>query len=97
MWEGCITNDTFFPLRNLGKSRGRRGGKRAPVPKDAGGRWSLVEGLLDPSVSDTERAHARVMMLLERYGLASRAETFQSIERKSSPGSYARTSANSMP
>ncbi len=84
MWEGRITNDTFFPLRNLGKSRGRRS-RRPPVPKYAGGRWSLVDGLLDPSISDTERAHARVMMLLERYGLASRAAAqFEEI-----PGGYA--------
>jgi ATP-dependent Lhr-like helicase len=84
MWEGRITNDTFFPLRNLGKTRSRRG-RRPPVPKYAGGRWSLVEGLLDPSISDTERAHARVMMLLERYGLASRAAAqFEEI-----PGGYA--------
>ncbi|HLE71422.1 MAG TPA: DEAD/DEAH box helicase, partial [Vicinamibacteria bacterium] len=84
MWEGCITNDTFFPLRNLGKTRSRRG-RRPPVPKYAGGRWSLVEGLLDPSISNTERAHARVMMLLERYGLASRAAAqFEEI-----PGGYA--------
>ncbi len=81
MWEGRITNDTFFPLRNLGKSRGRR----PPAPKYAGGRWSLVEGLLDPSISDTERAHALVTMLLERYGLASRAAAqFEEI-----PGGYA--------
>jgi len=87
MWEGRITNDTFFPLRNLGKSRSRRGplGRRPSVPKYAGGRWSLVEGLFDPSISDTERAHARVMMLLERYGLASRAAAqFEEI-----PGGYA--------
>ncbi len=70
MWEGRITNDTFFPLRSLGKSRSRRGRRAAPTDaKYAGGRWSLVDGLLDPSISDTERAHARVMTLLERYGL----------------------------
>jgi ATP-dependent Lhr-like helicase len=85
MWEGRITNDTFFPLRNLGKSRSRRGRKRAPLPKYAGGRWSLVEGLLDPSISDTERAHAWVTTLLERYGLVSRAAAlFEEL-----PGSYA--------
>jgi ATP-dependent Lhr-like helicase len=43
------------------------------MPKYAGGRWSLVEGLCDGSVSATERAHARVSMLLERYGIVSRA------------------------
>ena len=83
MWEGRITNDTFFPLRSLGKTRARRG-RRPPNAKYAGGRWSLVETLLDPSVSDTERAHARVTTLLERYGLVSRAAAqFEEI-----PGGY---------
>jgi ATP-dependent Lhr-like helicase len=76
VWAGQITNDTFFPLRSLGKSRRRaarapRG--RAEMPKYAGGRWSLVEGLCDASVTATERAHARVSTLLERYGIVSRA------------------------
>ncbi len=83
MWEGRITNDTFFPLRSLGKTRSRRG-RRGANAKYAGGRWSLVENLLDPSISDTERAHARVMTLLERYGLVSRAAAqFEEI-----PGGY---------
>jgi ATP-dependent Lhr-like helicase len=83
MWEGRVTNDTFFPLRSLGKTRSRRG-RRPPNAKYAGGRWYLVEGLLDPSVSETERAHARVTMLLERYGLVSRAAAlFEEI-----PGGY---------
>ena len=83
MWEGRVTNDTSFPLRSLGKTRSRRG-RRPPNAKYAGGRWSLVEGLLDPSVSETERAHARVTMLLERYGLVSRAAAqFEEI-----PGGY---------
>ncbi|HEY7820211.1 MAG TPA: DEAD/DEAH box helicase, partial [Vicinamibacteria bacterium] len=83
MWEGRITNDTFSPLRQLGRSRNRRG-RRPPNVKYAGGRWSLVDGLLDPSISDTERAHARVTMLLERYGLVSRAAAqFEEI-----PGGY---------
>jgi ATP-dependent Lhr-like helicase len=72
MWEGRITNDTFSPLRNLGKSRTRKG-RRPSVPKYAGGRWSLVDGLLDPSISDTARAYSRVTMLLDRYGVVSRA------------------------
>jgi ATP-dependent Lhr-like helicase len=72
-WAGQITNDTFFPLRNLGRSRRRKDPRRPEMPKYAGGRWSLVEGLRDDSVSATERAHARVSMLLERYGIVSRA------------------------
>jgi ATP-dependent Lhr-like helicase len=71
LWAGQITNDTFFPLRRLG-TRARRGRRRDKL-KYAGGRWSLVEGLMDPTVTDTERAHARVTMLVERYGLVSRA------------------------
>jgi ATP-dependent Lhr-like helicase len=76
VWAGQITNDTFFPLRSLGRSRRRvsrapRG--RSEMPKYAGGRWSLVEGLCDASVTATERAHARVSTLLERYGIVSRA------------------------
>lgn len=81
-WAGQITNDTFFPLRNLGKRTRRR--RRGERPKYPGGRWSLVEGLIDTSVSETERAHAHVTMLLERYGLVSRtAALFEDL-----PGGY---------
>jgi ATP-dependent Lhr-like helicase len=80
MWAGLVTNDTFFPLRNLGKARTRRPARRASLPRFAGGRWSLVAGLRDPSISDTEKAHARVTMLLERYGVVSRkAAEFEEI------------------
>ena len=82
VWAGQITNDTFAPLRSLSKRiRRRRRGERVSY---AGGRWSLVAGLIDESVSDTERAHARVTMLLERYGLVSRtAALFEDL-----PGGY---------
>jgi ATP-dependent Lhr-like helicase len=81
MWEGQIANDTFFPLRDLGRSRSRR---RAANPKYAGGRWSLVGSLVDPSISDTERAYARATMLLERWGIVGRqAAQFEEI-----PGGY---------
>ncbi len=74
MWAGRITNDTFFPLRNLGKARSRRPGRLRPrLPRFAGGRWSLVEGIRGPSISETEKVHARVTMLLERYGIVSRS------------------------
>jgi len=81
LWAGQITNDTFFPLRNLGKKSRRR---RPPKVSHSGGRWSLVESLVDPNVSDTERAHARITMLLERYGIVSRsAALFEDL-----PGGY---------
>jgi ATP-dependent Lhr-like helicase len=75
VWAGRITNDTFAPLRSLGRveassvrSRRRRRGRDSL----AGGRWSLVQELLDPAVTETEQALARATMLLERYGIVSR-------------------------
>jgi len=69
IWDGQITNDTFAPLMSLGKRRRRNTGRDAG---HASGRWSLVAGLIDDDTSETERAHARITMLLERYGLVSR-------------------------
>ena len=70
VWAGQITNDTFFPLRDLGKTKRRR---RSEVGSYAGGRWSLVRGLLGSDVSETERVHARITTYLERHGIVSRA------------------------
>jgi ATP-dependent Lhr-like helicase len=83
MWAGLITNDTFFPLRNLGKVKRRS--TRAGNPRIASGRWSLVSSLRGEPRSETEAAHARVTMLLERYGIVSRAVArFETL-----PGGYA--------
>ncbi len=78
VWAGRVTNDTFLPLRTLGRpgrksSSTRRGGRarRGQVP-GAGGRWSLVEHLVQPPPTDTERAHAWAVTLLERHGVVSR-------------------------
>jgi ATP-dependent Lhr-like helicase len=70
VWAGQITNDTFLPLRNLGR-RARPLGRRGR-PKTSGGRWSLVRDLVSEASSPTERALARSQMLLERYGVVSR-------------------------
>jgi ATP-dependent Lhr-like helicase len=70
VWAGQVTNDTFFPLRELGKSKRRR---RSEVVSYAGGRWSLVRGLVSGEVSETERVHARITTYLERHGIVSRA------------------------
>ncbi len=70
VWGGQITNDTFFPLRDLGKTKRRR---RSEVVSYAGGRWSLVRGLFGADVSETERVHARITTYLERHGIVSRA------------------------
>ena len=41
-------------------------------PPSATGRWSLVAPLLEPAPSTTEAAHARALLLLERYGVLTR-------------------------
>ena len=71
VWAGLVTNDTFQPLRSL---RGPRPTGRAGSATHlaALGRWSLVDPLRAAGISETERAHARATMLLERYGVVSR-------------------------
>lgn len=69
VWAGQITNDTLLPLRELGRSVRAH---RLRPSRSFGGRWSLVQDLIDNSVSPTERALARSQMLLERYGIVSR-------------------------
>jgi ATP-dependent Lhr-like helicase len=83
VWAGCISNDTFAPLRALGaraptvsRRPAMAGGSQAPRAFTsstlAGGRWTLVRHLCDADISPTERALARTNSLLERYGLVSR-------------------------
>lgn len=73
VWRGLVTNDTFAPLRALGKRPvpGRRRGRRAP-PSATAGRWSLVAPLLADPPSPTERLHARTLLYLNRHGIVSR-------------------------
>jgi ATP-dependent Lhr-like helicase len=76
VWAGLVTNDTFTPLRALalrqlsGTSGRRRPGKNAPSP--AAGRWSLVAQLAGAPVDATRRAHARALVLLDRWGVVAR-------------------------
>ncbi len=85
VWAGLVTNDTFAPLRSRaarGKPgapprRPRPGGRRAAgsvrvSPFAGGGRWSLVAQRARAGVDPTERALARALSLLDRYGLVSR-------------------------
>ena len=87
VWAGLLTNDTFAALRALrGKSagRGRRGRRgRRPV-LGSGGRWSLVDRLRFKHPTDTERAHALALGLLERWGLVSR----EAASTESVPGGF---------
>jgi ATP-dependent Lhr-like helicase len=65
-WAGLVTNDTFQPLRMLGRPLPRRG--IMPV----GGRWSAVSQLAAARPDDTTRAHTRALTLLGRWGVVSR-------------------------
>ncbi|HWE27322.1 MAG TPA: DEAD/DEAH box helicase, partial [Polyangia bacterium] len=70
VWLGLVTNDTFAPLRSLGK------GARAPRSRftlPAGGRWSTLTSVIGQASAETVRAHTRATVLLERYGVVSRA------------------------
>ncbi len=73
VWRGLVTNDTFGPLRALGRrpAAGRRRGRRAP-PLATAGRWSLVAHLVAEPPSETERLHARTLLYLDRHGIVSR-------------------------
>lgn len=73
VWAGLVTNDTLQPLRSLGTAKAkRRPRSRRAASRSAGGRWSLVEHLIDGGVGDTEREHARALALLDRHGILSR-------------------------
>jgi ATP-dependent Lhr-like helicase len=69
VWAGRLTNDTFAPLRSLGAPRRRRGAGSAVL---AGGRWWLVDDLVDAGIPATARLLAWAEVLLERYGVVSR-------------------------
>jgi ATP-dependent Lhr-like helicase len=72
-WAGLVTNDTFQPLRLIGKLRAGAGRRRARESAlAASGRWSLVRELAAGAPSPTESAHRRAQKLLERHGIVSR-------------------------
>jgi ATP-dependent Lhr-like helicase len=71
-WSGLVTNDTFAPLRALAhRAEKRRPGKPASAGFVAG-RWSLVAELATPGADATRRAHARALVLLDRWGVVAR-------------------------
>jgi ATP-dependent Lhr-like helicase len=74
VWQGLVTNDTFAPLRARSARRpaSPRRGRRGSADASSAGRWSSVAQLLASDAPDTRRAHARALMLLERYGVVSR-------------------------
>jgi ATP-dependent Lhr-like helicase len=86
VWAGEVTNDSLAPLRALLAGGGvvpkrankRSGARPRPArltrlgPPAGGGRWSLVQPLLEPVPTPTEAAHAQALQLLERYGVVTR-------------------------
>jgi ATP-dependent Lhr-like helicase len=84
VWLGLVTNDTFQPLRALtAPSRVRQ--TTHNLVAQAAGRWSAVAALLRPEPAPTEVAHARALMLLERYGVVSR----EAVASETLPGGFA--------
>jgi ATP-dependent Lhr-like helicase len=78
VWSGEITNDTLAPLRAFVASRPRRPVRSRPslsvsTPPSASGRWYLVSDLLTTPAGIEEAATARAEMLLDRYGVVTRA------------------------
>lgn len=86
VWAGLVTNDTFAPLRTLGRGKPRstgRSGLRRRASFPLGGRWSLVAGLALPS-TDTDKAHAWAVALLERHGVVSK----EAVRAEGLPGGF---------
>ena len=72
VWHGLVTNDTLAALRAYGHSSKRPSSRRPGTHAEIGGRWSLVEELVKGGATETERAHARAVTLLERHGIVAR-------------------------
>jgi ATP-dependent Lhr-like helicase len=85
-WAGEVTNDAFAPLRSPRAARGaaaatprapaagRRLVRRRQAPTGAAqGRWSLADGLFAGPPDERDRQRALAELLLERYGVVTRA------------------------
>jgi ATP-dependent Lhr-like helicase len=89
VWAGQVTNDTFAPLRALGRARrGPSVSKRpgaARLSPTLAGRWSRTAELLRDTIDPTQAAHARVLCLLERHGVLTR----ESLQHENVVGGFA--------
>jgi ATP-dependent Lhr-like helicase len=87
VWAGLVTNDTFQPLRAIAAARRSKSARPAArlTVAQAAGRWSTVAALMQPPLPDTQRAHARALALLERYGVVSREAAIA----EATPGGFA--------
>ena len=68
-FAGWITNDTFQPLAGLRVRTNRRKPRELSM---IGGRWSSARDLIGGNPVPTEKSHAQVQGLLQRYGVLSR-------------------------
>jgi ATP-dependent Lhr-like helicase len=64
---------------------GGGGARGTSAPSHASGRWSRVEPFFAAETDPTRRAHARALLLLERYGVVSR----ESVGGERWPGGFA--------
>ncbi|MDP2270093.1 MAG: DEAD/DEAH box helicase [Archangium sp.] len=84
-WKGVLTNDSFFPLRELIRTQAqskkrqsfepRTFRSRRSTPVQADGRWSLVQRRLEvdaAALTDTQWATRLAQQWLTRYGLVTR-------------------------
>jgi ATP-dependent Lhr-like helicase len=91
VWAGHVTNDTFGPVRALAwpkRNGSRRPGRTGSLPPESAGRWSLVpsrdrNGAVG-APSQTARAHALTLALLDRYGVVTR----QGVAAENIPGGF---------
>ena len=101
-WAGEVTNDAFAPLRSPRAARGaaaaaprtpaagRRLVRRRQAPTGAAqGRWSLAEGLFAGPPAERDRQRALAELLLERYGVVTRA----AVQAEGLSGGSARSTA----
>jgi ATP-dependent Lhr-like helicase len=88
VWAGYVTNDTFEPVRTYVARRKSRSSGRSSLssrfPPHAGGRWSLTANLVRETTTVTERHASWAELLLDRYGVVTRATALS----EGYPGGY---------
>jgi ATP-dependent Lhr-like helicase len=89
VWSGHVTNDTLAPVRAFTQQRPTRRtgrpGLPSQFPPQAAGRWSSTAHLVTGEAGDTERHASWAHLLLDRYGVVTRA----AILSEGYPGGFA--------
>ncbi|MGH6691870.1 MAG: Lhr family helicase, partial [Gammaproteobacteria bacterium] len=91
VWAGHVTNDTFGAVRALAwpkRNGSHRPGRTGSLPPESTGRWSLLQSRDGNGAvgapTQTARAHALTLALLERYGVVTR----QGVAAENIPGGF---------